>query len=40
MGNRLRYDGTETLDDTSDGWMIPGFPEGATPTGEAVKRKP
>lgn len=40
MGNRREYDGTETLDDPSDGWMIPGFPKGAAPAGNAGYRKP
>ena len=40
MGNRRQYDGTETQDDPSDGWMIPGFPKGVAPTGEAASRKP
>jgi hypothetical protein len=40
MGDRRQYDGTETLDDPSDGWMIPGFPKGAPPPGEAAQRKP
>ncbi len=40
MGNRRQYDGTETLDDPSDGWMIPGFPKGTVPADEAASRKP